>query len=127
MMMLMLTVVLSYCSSYLTDLVMSHLVIVEVAAGRESLPADPALVRLLARVDPPVGVEAGAGAEPFLTLRADVGLLAGVGPVMCNVSQCKCSKNTGYFQSQLDQNMISLIKRYPQSWDPQQVEREKER
>ena len=42
---------------------MSHLMIVEVAAGRESLPADPALVRLLARVDPPVGVEAGAGAE----------------------------------------------------------------
>ena len=84
--MLMLTVVLSYCSSYLTDLVMSHLVIVEVAAGRESLPADPALVRLLPRVDPPVGVEAGAGAEPFLTLRADVGLLASVGPVMCNVS-----------------------------------------
>ena len=81
---------------------MSHLVIVEVAAGRESLPADPALVRLLPRVDPPVGVEAGAGAEPFLTLRADVGLLASVGPVMCNVSQCKCSKNTGYFQSQFD-------------------------
>ena len=59
---------------------MSHLMIVEVAAGREPLPADPALVRLLARVDPPVSVEAGAGAEPFLTLRADVRLLSSVGP-----------------------------------------------
>ena len=73
-------------SSYLTDLVMSHLMIVEVAAGCESLPTHPALVRFLPRVDPPVSVEAGAGAEPFLTLRADVGLLASVGPVMCNVS-----------------------------------------
>ena len=54
--------------------------IVEVAAGCESLPADPALVRLLARVNPPVGVEAGAGAEPFLALRADVRLLPSVGP-----------------------------------------------
>ena len=54
--------------------------IVEVAAGCESLPTDPALVRLLARVDPPVSVETGAGAEPFLTLRADVRLLSSVGP-----------------------------------------------
>ena len=54
--------------------------IVEVAAGGESLPTDPTLVRLLARVDPPVSVEAGAGAEPFLTLRADVRLLSSVGP-----------------------------------------------
>ena len=59
---------------------MSHLVVVEVAAGCESLPTDPALVRLLARVNPPVGVEAGAGAEPFLALRADVRLFPSVGP-----------------------------------------------
>ena len=59
---------------------MSHLVVVEVAAGCEPLTTDPALVGLLSRVDPPVGVEAGAGAEPFLALRADVRLLPCVSP-----------------------------------------------
>ena len=32
---------------------MRHSVVVEVAGGREALPADAALVRLLAAVDPP--------------------------------------------------------------------------
>ena len=59
---------------------MCHLVVVQVAAGREPLPVDPALVGLLPGVDPPVGVEAGAGAEPLLTFRADVRLLSSVGP-----------------------------------------------
>ena len=71
-----------YSVTHLTDLVMSHLMIVEVAAGCESLPTHPALVRFLPRVDPPVSVEAGAGAEPFLTLRADVRLLSSVGPAI---------------------------------------------
>ena len=49
--------------SDLTDLVMSHLVVVEVAAGCEPLTTHPTLVGLLSGVDPPVGVQAGAGAE----------------------------------------------------------------
>ena len=61
---------------------MRLLVIIEAAAGCELLPTDPTLVRLFARVDPPVSFEAGAGAEAFLTLRADVGLLSSVGPAI---------------------------------------------
>ena len=69
--------------SYLTDLVMSLFkMIVEVADRCEPLPTDPTLVRLLARVEPPVSFEAGAGAQPFLTLRADVRLLSSVGPII---------------------------------------------
>ena len=45
----------------------SHLVVVEVGGGSETLPAGLAPVRLLSGVDPPVSVEAGTGAEPFAT------------------------------------------------------------
>ena len=38
---------------FLPYLVVRHSVVVEVAGGREALPADAALVRLLAAVDPP--------------------------------------------------------------------------
>lgn len=38
---------------------MGHLVIIEVAGGRELLSTDPAGVGLLPAVDPPVGVQAG--------------------------------------------------------------------
>lgn len=61
---------------------MCHSVIVEVAAGCKSLPADPALVRLLPAVDPPVRVQTGAGGETLLANIADVRPLAGVGPQM---------------------------------------------
>ena len=40
--------------THLTDLVMSHLVIIQIAAGCESLATDSALMGLLATVDPPV-------------------------------------------------------------------------
>ena len=39
--------------THLTDLVMSHLVIIQIAAGCESLATDSALMGLLATVDPP--------------------------------------------------------------------------
>ncbi len=42
---------------------MSHLVVVEVGGGGEALPANLALVRLLARVDAAVSVERRARAE----------------------------------------------------------------
>ena len=48
---------------------MRHLVVVEVAGGREALAADSALVRLLAAVYPPVRVERRRRGEP---LGADV-------------------------------------------------------
>ena len=41
---------------HLPYLVMRHSVVVEVAGGREALPADAALVRLLAAVDPPANL-----------------------------------------------------------------------
>ena len=62
------------------DLLMSHLVIVEVGGGREPFAASLALVRLLARVNPPVRVETGAGGEFFITEVTGVGPLSSVDP-----------------------------------------------
>lgn len=48
-----------------TYLNVCHPMIVEIGAGRESLPTDWALVRLLSRVDPPMRVQRAGRAEPF--------------------------------------------------------------
>ena len=55
---------------------MGHLVVVEVTGGGEALAADAALVGLLATVDAPVRVEAGAGAEALAAHVTHVRLLS---------------------------------------------------
>ena len=70
------------CAGVWLDLLMSHLVVVEVGGGREPFAASLALVRLLARVNPPVRVETGAGGELFITEVTGVGPLPRVDPDM---------------------------------------------
>jgi len=45
---------------------MSHSVVVEIAAGRETPPADLALMRLFTGVYPTVSVEGAGGTERFI-------------------------------------------------------------
>ena len=59
------------------DLLMSHLVIVEVGGGCEPFATGLTLVRLLSCVNPPVSVETGAGGELFTTE------VTGVWPLSC--------------------------------------------
>ena len=61
------------------DLLMSHLVIVEVGGGCEPFATGLTLVRLLSCVDPPVSVETGAGGESFIAEITHVGPLSCVG------------------------------------------------
>ena len=55
---------------------MRHTMIVEVGAGGEALATDLALVRFLARMDPPVGVQGGRCGKRFATHVTRVGLLS---------------------------------------------------
>ena len=64
------------------DLLMGHLVIVEVGGCCEPFAAGLTLVRLLSCVDPPVSVETGAGGELFTTEVTGIGPLSRVNPHM---------------------------------------------
>lgn len=55
---------------------MRHPMVVQVRAGREPFPAVLALVRLLSRVYPSVGVQAAGCAETFIADHAHVRFLA---------------------------------------------------
>ncbi len=46
---------------------MCHLVIIQITAGREPLPAHPALMRLLPTVNPPMRVETGRRGKTLIT------------------------------------------------------------
>ena len=58
---------------------MCHFVIVKIGGGCKRLATHLALVGLLPGVDPPVRVQAGAGAEPFVANVAHMRPLSGVG------------------------------------------------
>ena len=70
-----------------THLDVGHLVVVEVTGSSEALAADSALVGLLAAVDAPVGVEAGAGAEALAADVTHMRLLAWRRREKCGVSR----------------------------------------
>jgi len=59
---------------------MCHSVVVKVGRGGETFPTSLANVRFLARVDPPMCVEAAARGEALLAEITDVGPLPGVDP-----------------------------------------------
>ena len=57
---------------------MGHLMVIKIARRRESLPANSALVRFFAAMDPPMSVETRRRGEPLLANITDMGPFSGV-------------------------------------------------
>ena len=66
-------------SVYLTSFIMSHLMIIQIAAGCEPLSTNSTLMRLFSTMDSSVSVKAGAGTESFTALWANMRLLSCMG------------------------------------------------